>query len=187
MFSNTDYFVKSPMKFRETKLKGAYIIELTPIEDERGFFARSFCQKEFTQHGLKTGIIQSNIAYNKTRGTIRGMHYQVAPHAEAKLVRCTKGALYDVLIDLREDSSTYCQWEAFELTETNNLMLYIPEGLAHGFQTLKDNTMLLYQMFAEYHPESARGIRQNDPFFNIKWPVDNPIVSTKDQNWPYWK
>jgi len=172
------------MKFRETKLKGAYTIELTPIEDERGFFARSFCQKEFAQHGLKTEIIQSNIVYNKIRGTIRGIHYQMAPHEEAKLVRCTKGALYDIIIDLRGESSTYCQWEAFELTETNNLMLYIPERLAHGFQILKDDTMVFYQMFTEYHPESARGVRWDDPFFNITWPIENPLLSEKDKNWP---
>ncbi len=171
------------MRFNETKFPGAFIVEIEPHKDERGFFARSFCQKEFAQHGLKTEIVQSNIAYNKTKGTLRGMHYQTPPHAEAKLVRCTKGALYDIIIDIREESATYCQWEAFELTEINNLMLYIPEGFAHGFQTLKDDTTVFYQMFGWFHPESARGIRWNDPTFKIEWPLPVSVISEKDKSY----
>lgn len=175
------------MKFRETKLKGSYIIEFVPMEDERGFFARNFCQEEFAARGLKTKIVQSNISYNRTKGTVRGMHYQTSPHEEAKLLFCTKGAIHDVIVDIREESSTYCQWLNVELREENNMMLYVPEGFAHGFQTLKDNTTIFYQMFGLYHAESSSGIRWDDPYFNINWPIKNPTLSKQDRNWPYWK
>lgn len=168
------------MVFKETKLKGAYIIELEPLQDERGFFARSFCQDEFRKHGLYFYIVQCNISYNKKKGTLRGMHYQVAPCEEAKLVNCIRGAIYDVIIDLRPKSATYCQWSAVELSADNYKMLYIPEGFAHGFQTLEDFTKVFYQMSEFYHPECIRGVRWNDPSFGIEWPLSNPILSKKD-------
>jgi len=166
--------------FEETKLKGAYVINIEPIEDERGFFARSFCQKEFEQLGLNPCVAQCNISFNKKKGTLRGMHYQAAPHEEAKLVSCVKGSIYDVIIDLRPGSITYCQWVSVELSAENHKMLYIPEGFAHGFQTLEDNTEVFYQMSEFYHPESARGVRWNDPAFGIEWPLEERIISKKD-------
>lgn len=176
------------MKFIETSIKGAYIIEIEPIEDERGFFARSWCKKEFEELGLDTNIIQCNISFNKKRGTLRGMHYQIEPYEEVKIVRCTKGSVYDVIIDLRPDSPTFKKWESIELTDDNRLMLYIPKGIAHGFQTLEDNSELLYQMSEFYVAEYARGVRWNDPAFNIKWPIaHNLIISPRDQSYPYFK
>jgi dTDP-4-dehydrorhamnose 3,5-epimerase len=172
------------MIFKETKLKGAYIIEIEPVEDERGFFARSFCAEEFEKHGLDRYIAQCNISYNGKKGTLRGMHYQVAPHEEVKLVRCTMGAIYDVIIDLRPDSSTFKQWMGVELTRENHQMLYVPEGFAHGFQTLEDRTEVLYQISEFHHPEWARGVRWNDPMFGIFWPVNVEIISVGDQQYP---
>lgn len=172
------------MIFKEAKLKGAYIIGLEPLEDERGFFARSFCQKEFEEHGLNFSIVQCNFSYNKKKGTLRGMHYQIAPHQEAKLVCCPKGTIYDVIIDLRKDSPTLKQWIAVELTAENRRMLYIPEGFAHGFQTLRDDTGVFYQMSEFYHPESAKGVRWNDPAFGIVWPDDIQVISHKDRQYP---
>jgi dTDP-4-dehydrorhamnose 3,5-epimerase len=178
------------MIFTETKLKGAYIIELEPIEDERGFFARSFCQKEFEKHGLNPCIVQCNISYNKSKGVLRGMHYQVAPYEEAKLVSCIRGTLYDVIIDLRPDSPTYCQWFAVELAAHRSpliapyKMLYVPKGFAHGFQTLEDNTEVFYQMSEFYHPEYGRGIRWDDPTFEISWPLPVRLISIKDLSYP---
>jgi len=168
------------MIFTKTKLKGTYIIDIEPIADERGFFARSWCQQEFEAHGLNPNLVQCNISFNKKKGILRGMHYQVAPHEEAKLVRCTKGAIYDVIIDLRPDSSTFKQWVSVELTAENHKMLYIPEGFAHGFQSLVDNTEVFYQMSAFFHPESARGVRWDDPAFKIEWPENERIISEKD-------
>lgn len=169
------------MIFKETELKGAYIIELEPIEDERGEFARSFCKNEFKEHGLNLTIAQCNISFNKKKSTLRGMHYQAAPHEETKLVSCMRGAIYDVIIDLRPDSSTYCQWFAVELIADNYTMLYIPEGFAHGFQALQDNTVVFYQMSEFYHPECARGVRWDDHAFNIVWPLSVPIISERDR------
>jgi dTDP-4-dehydrorhamnose 3,5-epimerase len=171
------------MIFTETKLKGAFIIEPEKLEDDRGFFARTFCQKEFAAYGLNTNFVQCNISFNKKKGTLRGMHYQVAPHQEVKLVRCTRGAIYDAIIDLRPGSSTCKQWVAVELTATNCRMLYIPEGFAHGFQTLEDNTEVFYQMSEFYYPESARGVRWDDPELNIEWPYCLPILSDKDRSY----
>jgi len=168
------------MKFTKTKLKDAYIVELEPIEDGRGFFARSFCHEEFKKLGLNFDIAQCNISYSKKKGTLRGMHYQKAPHEEAKLVRCISGAIYDVIIDLRAGSPTYCQWIAFELSAGNYKALYIPEGFAHGFQTLEDDTVVSYHMSEYYHPECALGIRWDDSALNIKWPSDKKIISKKD-------
>jgi dTDP-4-dehydrorhamnose 3,5-epimerase len=175
------------VKFIETRLKGAYIIEPEPIEDERGFFARSWCQQEFEAHGLNPNLVQCNISFNKKKGTLRGMHYQVTPHEEAKLVRCTKGAIYDVIIDLRPDSPTFKQWIAVELTAKNYKMLYIPEGFAHGFQSLEDNTEVFYQMSDFYHPQCARGVRWNDPVFKIEWPQNEWIISDRDLQYPYFE
>ena len=173
------------MIFRETKLKGAFIIEPERLEDERGFFARTFCQEEFKTHRLNPGMVQCNISFNKKKGTLRGMHYQVAPHEETKLARCTRGAIYDVIIDLRPDSPTFKQWVAVELTADNRRMLYIPKGFAHGFQTLEDNTEVLYQMSEFYHPECARGVRWDDPAFGIEWPpAEQRIISAEDQAYP---
>lgn len=172
------------MRFRETALKGAFIIELDKHEDERGFFARAWCQREFLAHGLNPRLVQCNVSFNRRRGTLRGMHYQVAPHEEAKLVRCTRGAIYDVIIDLRPDSPTFMQWLAVELTADNYRMLYIPEGFAHGFQTLQDHTEVFYQMSEFYAPECARGIRWNDPAFAISWPPAERLISERDQQYP---
>jgi len=168
------------MVFTETRLKGAFVIEPERIEDERGFFARSWCQKEFEAHGLNPLIVQCNISYNKKKGTLRGMHYQAAPYQEDKIVSCISGAIYDVIIDLRRDSATYCQWFAVELSGDNYRMLYVPVGLAHGFQSLEDNTVVFYQMSEFYHTECARGVKWDDPAFGVKWPVKDNIISEKD-------
>lgn len=170
------------MKFIETELSGAYLIDPERLEDDRGFFARTFCQNEFEQHGLISDWVQCNISFNKRKGTLRGMHYQVTPHAEAKLVRCTMGSIYDVIIDLRPDSKTYLQWVSVELSAENRKMIYIPEGFAHGLQTLVDNTEVFYQMSKFYTPEYARAIRWNDPQFKIHWPEAERTISEKDQN-----
>jgi dTDP-4-dehydrorhamnose 3,5-epimerase len=170
--------------FTETKIEGAIIIEPELLTDERGFFARSFCKEEFEKHGLETSLVQCNISYNKKKGTLRGMHYQAPPHEEAKIVSCTAGAIYDVILDLRKDSKTYCQWVAVELTDENFKMLYVPKGCAHGFQTLKDETVVYYQMTEFFHPESASGVRWDDSSFKIEWPLDKIIISSKDQFYP---
>ncbi|MDQ7026699.1 MAG: dTDP-4-dehydrorhamnose 3,5-epimerase [Anaerolineae bacterium] len=172
------------MIFTETILAGVYLIEPQILSDNRGFFARVFCEDEFAEQGLLTHFVQSNISFNARKGTLRGMHYQVEPHGEVKLVRCTMGAIYDIILDLRPDSPTFKQWVAFELSAKNRRMLYIPAGIAHGFQTLTDNSEVFYMMGEFYHPESARGVRWNDPIFGIDWPgVDERIISEKDQNW----
>ncbi|NLE26759.1 MAG: dTDP-4-dehydrorhamnose 3,5-epimerase [Clostridiaceae bacterium] len=168
------------MIFTETRIKGAFIIDIEPIKDERGFFARTWCAKEFAEHGLNPNLVQCNISYNASRGTLRGMHYQIAPYEEAKLVSCISGCIYDVILDLREDSLTFKQWQAFELSASNHRMLYIPEGVAHGFQTLQDETTVFYQMSEFYHPECARGVRWDDPAFAINWPIVEKIISEKD-------
>jgi dTDP-4-dehydrorhamnose 3,5-epimerase len=170
--------------FTETKIKGVFIIEPELIKDERGFFSRSFCQDEFEKQGLETSIVQCNISYNKKKGTLRGMHYQAPPHEEVKMVSCTKGAIYDVVLDLRKESEMYGRWLSIELTDENNKTLYIPKGCAHGFQSLMDNTIVYYQMMEGYHPECARGIRWDDPAFGIQWPFRKAIISEKDSNFP---
>jgi dTDP-4-dehydrorhamnose 3,5-epimerase len=170
--------------FTETKLKGAFILEPEKHEDDRGFFARSWCQKEFQAHHLNPRIVQCNISFNKMKGTLRGMHYQASPFAEAKLVRCTAGALYDVIIDLRPDSPTYKQYVGEVLSAANYKMFYVPEGFAHGFQTLEDNTEIFYQMSEFFSPEHARGVRYNDPAFGIKWRIANPVIVDRDRNYP---
>ena len=174
------------MIFIETRLKGAFIVDILRLEDERGFFGRSWCLDEFKEHGLNNKLTQCNISFNKKQGTLRGIHYQVAPYEEAKLVRCTMGEIYDVIIDLRPASPTFTNWIAIELTAENRRALYIPEGFAHGFQTLTDNTEVFYQMSEIHHPESARGIRWNDPVFNVSWPITTMVISEKDNNYPNW-
>jgi len=159
------------------------MIDIDRLEDERGFFGRSWSQDEFEAHGLNTRVAQCNISFNKRQGTLRGMHYQIAPYEEAKLVRCTMGAIYDVIIDLRPGSATLKKWFAVELSAENRRTLYVPEGLAHGFQTLMDNAEVFYQMSEIYHPECARGVRWNDPAFEIEWPVPKFVVNSQDNEW----
>lgn len=172
------------MKFIETPLNGSFVIDLEKREDERGFFARSLCQKEFESHGFYRLPVQANMSYNKKAGTIRGMHYQVEPHQESKLIRCINGSIYDVIIDLRKDSPTYMQWFGIELNDENRTMLFVPENFAHGFLTLKDNSEIMYQMSEFYHFESQRNIRYNDPTFKIQWPINVTVVSEKDMTIP---
>jgi len=172
------------MVFREIKLKGAYLIEMEPIEDDRGFFSRTFCRDEFEKHGLNPNVAQCNLSYNRKRGTLRGMHYQVAPRQETKLVCCVSGSIFDVIIDLRPHSPTYCQWTTFELVGWGRRsMLYVPEGFAHGFQTLEDDTEVFYQISEFYSPDCARGIRWDDPAFAIPWPVTQRIISEQDRSY----
>jgi dTDP-4-dehydrorhamnose 3,5-epimerase len=172
------------MIFAETPLKGAYVIDPERLADERGFFARTWCRREFEANGLSPGLAQCNISFNHKRGTLRGMHYQVVPQAEAKLVRCTAGAIHDVIVDLRAGSATLKQWFAVELSAENRRMLYIPEGLAHGFLTLADATEVFYQMSEFYSPECARGVRWNDLAFGIRWPFEASIISERDRTYP---
>jgi dTDP-4-dehydrorhamnose 3,5-epimerase len=172
------------MTFQETKLSGAYIIEPELLEDERGFFARIWSQKEFSSRGLNPQVVQCNTSMNKHAGTLRGMHYQIPPHEEARLVRCTAGAVYDVIVDLRRDSPTWAKWIGIELTSSNRLMLYVPEGFAHGFQTLENDTEVSYQMSEYYHAEFSRGVRWDDPAFGIKWPLSISVISERDRSHP---
>jgi len=171
------------MIFTETKIKGAFLIEPELITDERGFFARSFCKDEFQKYGLEPDIVQCNISYNKKKGTLRGMHYQVPPFEEAKIVSCTKGSIYDVVVDLRRGSPSYRFWHAEKLSADLYQMLYIPKGCAHGFLTLEDKCIVYYQMGEFYHPECARGIRWDDPAIGIVWPISARSISVKDQNY----
>jgi len=172
------------VRFAETELAGAYLIDVEKMEDERGFFARTFCRDEFAARGLRPVFVQCNVSFNARKGTLRGMHFQQPPHEEAKLVRCTRGALYSVIVDLRRGSATRKRWIAVELTADTRRMLYVPEGCAHGFQTLEDNCEVFYQMSEAYHPEFARGLRWNDPAFGIRWPDPGPFVSQRDAHYP---
>jgi dTDP-4-dehydrorhamnose 3,5-epimerase len=174
-----------PLIFRETSLPGAYIIDPERIEDDRGFFARGWCEREFAAKELNTRLSQCNISFNHRRGTTRGMHFQRAPHAEVKLVRCTMGSVYDAIVDVRPDSPTYGRWLGVELSAENRRMLYIPEGFAHGYQTLEDNSEVFYQVSMDHHPESADGFRWNDPQFRIDWPLTEQLtLSSRDATWP---
>lgn len=175
------------MIFTETKLKAAFVLEPERREDNRGFFARTFCQKEFQAHGLNPLVVQCNIAYNKKKGTLRGMHFQNPPFQESKLVRCTKGAILDIILDLRPGSPTFKQWVSAELNEDNHKMLYVPEGFAHGYQTLTETTEIIYQVSQFYAPESASGVRHNDPAFAIQWPLEVTAISDLDKKWPDFK
>lgn len=172
------------MIFTETALPGAYIIDLEKLEDSRGFFARGYCWNEFERRGLAPRVVQSNISYNLKKGTLRGMHYQIPPHCETKLVRCTRGGIYDVIIDLRPESKTFKKWIAVELTVDNFRSLYVPGGFAHGFQTLQDGTEVTYHVSEFYTPKAERGIRHNDDAFAIGWPLPVEAISEKDQSWP---
>jgi dTDP-4-dehydrorhamnose 3,5-epimerase len=172
------------MIFTQTPLAGAYLIEPERIVDERGFFARTWCRDEFERHGLEARLVQCNISFNARRGTIRGMHYQAKPHEEVKLVRCTQGAIYDVIVDVRPDSPTYLRWIAEELTAENRRMFYIPGGFAHGFQALSDDTEVSYQMSDFFQPQSSCGIRYDDPAVGIAWPLEVSVISAKDQSYP---
>lgn len=175
------------MIFTKTKFKGAYVITPEKRTDDRGFFARIWCEDEFKAHGLKTNPVQANVSRSSFKGTLRGMHYQLPPYAETKLVRCTKGAIYDVIIDIRSDSPTYKQWLGVELTEENHKMLYVPEGFAHGFLTLTGNAEATYLVTAFYNAENERGLRYNDPAFGINWPAPITNISDKDAAHPEFK
>ena len=175
------------MIFTETQIKGVYTIELEKLNDERGFFARSWDKNEFGKNGLDADLAQCSISFNKLKGTIRGIHYQDVPFEESKLVRCTRGRLFDVIIDLRPNSASYTKWLSMELSEHDLNMIFIPKGCAHGFQTLEDNTEVFYQISEFYHPENSCGIRWNDPRFNIKWPLKVSNISEKDAAYPLFK
>jgi dTDP-4-dehydrorhamnose 3,5-epimerase len=169
------------MRFHATPLPGALLVEPERLEDERGFFARSWCREEFADHGIHCDWVQCNISYNRRRGTLRGLHYQAAPHEEAKLVRCTRGKAFDVIVDLRPQSVTFGRWAAFELSAENHRMVFVPAGFAHGFQTLADDTELFYQMSEVYCPEKAGGVRWDDPLLAIDWPpCPRRIISPRD-------
>jgi dTDP-4-dehydrorhamnose 3,5-epimerase len=171
--------------FNETPLPGAYVVELEKREDDRGFFARAWCQDEFEEHGLNTRLVQCNLSYNHKAGTLRGMHYQAPPKSEVKLIRCTRGAVWDVIVDLRRDSPTYKRWYGEELTSDNRKMMYVPEEFAHGYITLVPDTETFYQVTEFYSPDHERGIRWNDPAIRIRWPdVEVSVVSEKDAAFP---
>jgi dTDP-4-dehydrorhamnose 3,5-epimerase len=170
--------------FTETKLPGAFVIEPEMHEDDRGFFARTFCRREFEARGLNPQVVQCNVSFNKRKGSLRGMHFQASPHSEAKLVRCTAGSIYDVIIDLRASSSAFRKHFGVELSARNRKMLYVPEEFAHGFQTLEDDTEVFYQMSQYYSPEHSRGVRWDDPAFGISWPPGERIIIERDRTYP---
>jgi dTDP-4-dehydrorhamnose 3,5-epimerase len=172
------------MRFFQTELDGVRLVELEPISDERGFFSRTFCTAEFAAEGLETAFVQHSLSYSAQCGTLRGMHFQAHPHSEVKLISCVSGALWDVIIDLRPRSPTFRQWQAFELTAENHRQLYIPVGFAHGFQTLCNDTEAHYLISAFHEPSAARGLRYDDPFFAIPWPLPITVISAKDRGWP---
>ncbi len=172
------------MRFQPTPLAGAYVIELEPNADERGSFARIWCRDEFLRHGLNPDLAQCSTSFNRKRGTLRGLHFQAEPHGEAKLVRCTRGRIYDVIVDLRPDSRSFRKWFAVELWPDSNTSVYVPEGFAHGFQTLEDDSEVLYMISAPYAPDAARGVRWNDPALGIRWPLPDPILSARDREFP---
>ena len=175
------------MLFRSTGLAGVRLIDLEPARDERGLFARTFCTRELAAQGLETGFVQHSISVTERAGSVRGMHFQKSPHEEVKLLRCIRGAIHDVLIDIRPDSPTYGRWEAYELTAENRRQLYVPAGLAHGFQTLLPDTEVGYLISAFYAPAAAAGIRHDDPAFAIAWPLPVADISPKDRSWPDWR
>lgn len=172
------------MRFTETPLPGAWVLDLEPRGDERGFFARAFCAKEFTDHGLEPAVVQTNLSYTAAAGSVRGMHYQLPPAAETKLVRCVAGAFYDVIVDMREGSPTYLQHFGVELSAANRRALYVPALFAHGFQTLADDTEASYQVSAFFTPGVERGLRHDDPALGITWPLATTVISDKDRSWP---
>lgn len=172
------------MRFQKTDLDGAWLIDLEPVCDNRGFFSRTFCVNEFGARGMETRFVQHSLSYSARQGTLRGMHFQSAPHSEVKLIECTKGAIYDVIIDIRPQSVNFGQWRGYELTSGSRRQLYVPEGFAHGFQTLADDTEVRYLISAMYEPSAAKGLRFNDPAFAIPWPLPVSVISSKDQDWP---
>jgi dTDP-4-dehydrorhamnose 3,5-epimerase len=172
------------MDFTTTRLKGAFLVSPTRIADHRGYFGRGFCRDEFSRHGLNPNIAQLNIGFSHQKGTLRGLHYQVSPHEEAKFVRCTRGALFDVVVDLRRDSPTRGKWFGADLTPENGLMMYVPEGCAHGYQTLTDDTEMYYSTSAPYSASASRGARYDDPAFGISWPIPVAVISDTDAKWP---
>jgi dTDP-4-dehydrorhamnose 3,5-epimerase len=172
------------MHFEKTELNDACIIDINEITDERGFFARAWCQHEFEENGLASNLVQANISFNRHKGTLRGMHYQQPPCEEAKLIRCTKGSIFDVMVDLRPASTTYAKWIGVELTAESHRMLYVPEGFAHGYQTLQDNSEVFYQVSEFYTPNAEHGARYDDPAFGITWPLEATVISDKDASWP---
>ena len=171
------------MKFTVTPLAGAWLVEPEPRRDDRGFFARAWCRDEFAAHGLAADFVQCNISFSRDRGTLRGLHYQAAPHGEAKLVTCIRGRVFDAIVDLRPNSPSYRKWFGAELTEENRLMIYVPEGCAHGYLTLEDASEVMYPVTAAYHPASERGLRWNDAAIGIAWPMEPLVVSPKDREW----
>jgi dTDP-4-dehydrorhamnose 3,5-epimerase len=172
------------MRFTPTPLADACVVDPEKIEDERGYFARTWCQREFEEHALDARVVQCSTSFNALKGTLRGLHYQVAPHAETKLVRCTRGAIFDVIVDLRPSSATFLQWFGAELTASNGRMLYIPRGFAHGFQTLANDSEIFYQMTEFYEPSAGRGVRWNDPLVGVRWPLQVTVISEKDRLYP---
>ena len=172
------------MIFTATPVDGVYVVELKKLEDERGFFARSWCREEFRQHGLDANLSQCNVSFNRKKGTLRGMHFQASPHEEAKMMRCTRGRIFDVGVDLRKSSPTFLKWFGIELTPDNGLMLFLPKGCAHGFLTREDNSEIFYQMSDPFVPDAARGVRWNDPLFGIQWPAEELNMSPRDRDYP---
>lgn len=172
------------MRFTPSRIPGAWVIDIEPIHDQRGFFAMTWLPEEFHKRGLDLALAQCNVAFNHKRGTLRGMHFQTAPHAQAKLVRATRGALLDVIVDLRPESPAYCRWDAVELTADNHRMLYMPEGLAHGYLTLTDDVEAYYHASTPWAPQAEGGVRWNDPVFAIEWPFDPVVISERDAGWP---
>lgn len=172
------------MIYRKTPLSGVFLIEPELIHDERGFFTRTFCAQEFREHGMDGRFVQCNVSGNRLRGTLRGLHFQKAPYAERKLVRCTRGSMFDVAVDVRPESPTFGEWFGAELSEENHELLFIPEGVAHGFQTLSDGTEVSYQISQYYHPEAVAGIRWDDPAIGVPWPLPEPILSARDRGLP---
>ena len=172
------------MRFLQTKFSDAYAIEPEPISNSRGYFVRAFCEREFAEHGLATRFVQHSHSFSAKAGTLRGMHFQKAPHAEVKVVSCLAGAIYDVIVDLRPGSSTYGQWQDFELSAANQRQLYVPVGFAHGFETLSDDTLINYLISAFHEPSAAAGVRHDDPALEIKWPRPVSIISDRDRSWP---
>jgi dTDP-4-dehydrorhamnose 3,5-epimerase len=175
------------MRFKETPVEGAYVIDVNRIGDSRGYFGRLWCEREITEQGLVSSIKQCNIGFSPLRGTLRGLHYQRSPHQEVKIVRCTRGSVFDVVVDIRPDSPTYCDWYGIELNPENASMLYVPEGCATGYLTLEENSEIYYLTSEFYAPNSASGVRYDDPAFGIQWPGDIIVLSDNDMNWPYFR
>ena len=179
--------IDDPVKFVETSLAGVFLVESETIEDDRGFFTRSWCEREFHAAGLDARVAQANISFNCRAGTVRGMHFQGEPHAESKLVRCTRGAIFDVVVDLRPASPTYCQWYGASLAADKHNAMYVPVDCAHGLQTMVDDSEVHYLMSEFYDPEAASGVRYDDPAFGIDWPRPVTAIAEKDTNWPLWR